>query len=107
MSVVGYAYRTEIWGPECILNPLRERGLTKVAPTSIGVEQELDAIARRMGIDRAGQSFDTNDFPHVILSGAAHDGCLADNGYVSGQCGERCAGCGEPINERCPNIPDE
>lgn len=105
--IVGYTYRADNYCPPCIVEQLRAGGFTKIAPTSIGVDQELDNVAERFDIDRTDErSFDSGDFPKVIFGNQVHDGCHAANGYEPGQCADRCGGCGEHLRGSCPNVAE-
>lgn len=103
-AIAGYTYAAEIYCPSCT-----ETFFQQYAPnTPTLTEDVLNAAASVLGIDRMDErSFDSGDFPKVVLSGAVHDGCTEENGYAPGQCGNRCGSCGEVIDgSECPNVAE-
>lgn len=64
-TVVGYAYKADIWCPAC----MEESSLLEgVKPAS--AEWMLDDAATRLGVDRHDEcSFDSDDFPKVVTVG--------------------------------------
>jgi len=98
-DIVGYIYKADLVCPPCIL------GLVQMSHAEhFDAEQGLDAIARFFGINREDESsFDSGDFPKVIFGDQVHDTCTRENGYESGQCGNRCVRCGEHLGFECPN----
>lgn len=102
---IGYIYQADLYCPTCIVD-------AAVLYPSVGgldprdTEDRLDFCAGELGIDRSDErSFDSSDFPKVY-AGTPHDGCCSANGYEPGQCGDRCATCGEYLGHECPNVAD-
>lgn len=102
---IGYVYQADIYCPDHIVGQID--GQADVDTHE--VESKLDYLATMFGVDRYDESsYDSGDFPKIYV-GTPHDGCSVDNGYEPGQCGDRCATCGEPLDGECPNtaVPDE
>lgn len=83
-SIVGYTYQADIYCPKCILSQLH------IVEPLADVEVMLDRAAEMRNIDRNDEStFDTDDFPKVILS-------VSNEGERCGQCHELLEG-DEPL----------
>lgn len=88
-TVVGYAYKADIWCPGCMEESSLLKGYTwhKFATT----EQMLDEVATRLGVDRHDEySFDSDDFPKVVTIG--------DLDFHGNEGIEICYQCGEELD---------
>ncbi len=108
-DIVGYTYRADVYCGDCT-REITKRMLPEVGVATMygdcgSAEELLGEWASAIGLDRDDErSYDSGDFPKVILRDSAHDVCSLANDYSPGQCGDRCGACGEPIGEGCPNI---
>lgn len=107
-DVVGYSYNAEIICSECAYELGKRQALAAGSSYSWGdggtAEDALNGWANVIGLDRVDESsFDSDDFPKVILRNQAHVGCREDNGYAPAQCSDRCGWCHEHIDGDCPN----
>ena len=105
-EIVGYTYKAAHWCPKCLQSHLAE---TWIRRRSIGgdivggyrwhilnlpgfnsktdFEDVLDRLAIGEGIDRGDEwSFDTDDFPKVILAGWCEGDDVCEGGHHA-QCG--------------------
>jgi hypothetical protein len=83
-AVVGYSYRADQYCPECLNREITPAGHNQVIGSS--VEEMLDRLAEAAGIDRENEwSFDSGDFPKVILSYQVEGDPDTDR---CGRCGE-------------------
>lgn len=81
-DIVGYSYRADTYGPECIMATVNGLTVDHAAETA---ERDLDVLAQEIGIDRQDErSFDSWDFPKVIF----RDQLPAE---------EHCGSCGEML----------
>jgi len=83
MRVTGYTFRADNYCPTCIGREIAELSESGVADdlNRWQVEDALDAIAEALKVDRDNEAtFDSDDFPKVILS-------LDDDGITCGSCG--------------------
>lgn len=82
ITVTGYVYCADIYCPECVIGKVRARVGYGPFDYSADAETVLDQIAAANGINREDErTFDSGDFPKVILS-------LDDDGERCGECGE-------------------
>jgi hypothetical protein len=107
--VVGYSLNAENYCDECMRKIALKESLRLGAAMMWGdsgtAEDVIEEWASYACIDRMDEtSYDSSEFPKVIFSDQAHDGCSADNGYAPGQCGDACCNCHNPIGYDCPNI---
>lgn len=64
-DIVGYAYKADLYCPDCILDLCSEG--EEYDPRA-GTEENLDRYAERLGIDREDErSFDSDVFPKVVF----------------------------------------
>ena len=88
MRITGYTFRADNYCPTCIGREIAEfvRESGGSLPEDLNrwqVEAALDAIAEVVGVERENESsFDSDDFPKVVLS-------LDDDDVTCGQCGEK------------------
>lgn len=113
-DLVGYAYRTDLYCPRCILPAFHGSPTGEPPIAGMSIEQHLDVLARLRGVDRTGiEPFDSGEFPAVVFRSdlAACDHCqgAGDIELLYGprgreyhgrwvRCGE-CDGTGSP--DRC------
>lgn len=90
-TIVGYTFRAENLCPPCTIRSLPTGegeafdGWKDMSAPPVSAEENLDEIAVAFGIDRGNEwSFDSGDFPKVILSGMVEDD-------------ERCMSCDEVL----------
>ena len=85
-TVVGYAYKADIWCPKC----MEESSLLEgVKPAS--AELMLDEVATRLKVDRHDEySFDSDDFPKVVTIG--------DLDFHGNEGIDECYQCGEELD---------
>jgi len=93
MDIVAYTYRADHYCGDCIV---RELGVEPgEVPGSVTAEQVLDVAAHAQGIDREDEwTFDSGDFPKVVLAGQLRSGqdyplIEKDGGETADRCG-RC-----------------
>jgi len=99
-DIVGYFYQVDLVCPPCILVLVQ-----KDRAEHFDAEQGLDVSARSLGINRENESsFDSDVFPKVIFGDQVHDWCTRENGYETGQCGDKCGRCGKHLGFECPNM---
>lgn len=68
-AIVGYDFNGDTYCPTHMIEELINRGMASPAARDMLEEDVLDQIAGANGIDRQDEhSFDSNDFPKVILS---------------------------------------
>jgi hypothetical protein len=91
----GYTYQAEVLCPPCMMRALGFPGYSNA-------EETLDRLAERQGIDRDDErSFDSGEFPKVILSSGVHGDCTPEEG-----CDDRCL-CGDYLGtETCYPDPE-
>lgn len=90
-DIVGYTYNADNYcDGECVVKavtsgPTYDGWALAPGAQPESTEQQLDVIAAAFTIDRTDEhSFDSGDFPKVILADMVEDG-------------ERCGGCGGPL----------
>ena len=93
-TIVGYAYRADIWCGQCVRTELRHRH-----PVTLGyhlctydqectLEEWIDKAGSRLGVDRQDEySFDSDDFPKIVTLGHV-DFHSNEDLDVCGECGE-------------------
>jgi hypothetical protein len=80
-DIVGYAYRANLYCPRHIYGIVL-RGATVEIGLLGAVEASLDALAVRLGIDRADEStFDSGTFPTVVLRSMLRDPHTCECGH--------------------------
>ena len=85
-TIVGYAYRADIWCPACMEESSLMEG---VKPAS--AELMLDDVATRLGVDRRDEySFDSDDFPKLVTVG--------DLDFHGNEGIDECYQCGEELD---------
>ena len=93
-TIVGYAYRADIWCPRCLREEPRITQDIQPAPNgcvSISTELMLDMLASRNGVDRHDEySFDSDDFPKVVTIG--------DLDFHGNEGIDECGECGEQLD---------
>lgn len=109
-TIVGYSYQADMWCDDCMREVGKAGALAAGSATSWGdcgsAEEILGEWALAIGLDREDEtSFDDTEFPKLVRERDAHQHCDAANGYASGQCGDRCGQCHNPLGYECPNIP--
>lgn len=63
-DIVGYTYKTENFCPACVVDRV-----SPGADVDMSTERWLDRLAEQLRIDRQDEySFDSEDFPKIILS---------------------------------------
>ena len=91
-TIVGYAYRADLWCEACLREEPRIVQDIKPAPNgcvSLSAELMLDMLASRNGIDRNDEySFDSDDFPKIVTLGHL-DFHSNEDLDECGECGER------------------
>lgn len=114
-DIVGYTYKADNYCHGCIRTAMGMQYRTvpvtmldeafDVAPVMpYDIEAMLHVFAQLDGIDRYDErTYDSGDFPKVIFADMVHDSCSEENGYETGQCGDQCGKCGEPLGFECPN----
>ena len=78
-AIVGYDFNAAHWCPTHLIEALIQRG--RLSPGARGMREEdaLDQLAAVEGVDREDEhSFDSGDFPKVILSIQLGDGETCD-----------------------------
>jgi hypothetical protein len=87
-DIMGYAYRTDLYCPGCIVDQLPTGpgeafdGWALVPPATMSTEANLDEIAAAFGIDRYDErTYDSGDFPKVVFRDQLEND-------------ERCGNCG-------------
>ena len=108
MSIVGYTYNTENYCPDDMrdiaIRKARELGDATMWGDCGSPEEIIGTWASLEGIDRYDErTYDSGDFPKVILSTGVHDVCTTSEGYDPGQCGDYCCVCLYPLDDECPN----
>ena len=85
-TIVGYAYRADIWCVAC----MEESSLLEgVKPAN--AELMLDDVATRLGVDRYDEySFDSDDFPKIVTIG--------DLDFHGNEGIDECGECGEQLD---------
>lgn len=84
-QIVGYQYRAEQYCPDCLVRVLTPAGHNQVIAGT--TEAMLDALADAAGVNREDEyTFDSDDFPKVILSV-----------QVEGSDLDRCGCCGREL----------
>lgn len=69
-DIAGYTYKAEHMRPEKVIEELIAEGAITEADRDRSVEEILSDLAAARGVDRDDEwSFDTDDFPKVILAG--------------------------------------
>jgi len=82
-QIVGYQYQADQYCPDCLNREMTPTGHNAV--TMLPMEEVLDRLADAAGIDRTDEwSFDSDDFPKVILAV-----------QIGGSDRDRCGRCGE------------
>lgn len=73
-EIVAYAYRADLYCPECIVKVVDPSELLIAEDDSINAEADLDILAALRGIEREHEeTFDSDDFPKVVLFDNLHD----------------------------------
>ena len=91
-TIVGYAYRADLWCEEC-MEELLGRGIT-VKNWAVGLkpgsaEVMLDDLFATLGVDRQDEyTFDSDDFPKIVTLGHL-DFHSNEDLDECGECGER------------------
>jgi hypothetical protein len=104
-SIVGYTYAADTYCPGCIVDKLTNGNGGNIGEST---EERLDRIAQHDGIDRMDEhSFDSGEFPKVILSINVHSG---DSPDYCGRCHEllapyECSICGDEHRESAHGDP--
>lgn len=82
-DIEAYMYQADLWCPTCIVETL-----TGESPLYGMTEKILDLLAMRCGINRADEgSFDSDDFPKVLLGQSLND-----------ERRDHCGGCGDCLD---------
>ena len=93
-SIVGYTYKAEQLCPDCTRAALGYGAGSRFRDV-LSVENRLNSIASRIGLERDDESsFDSNDFPKVILDAMLD----CDREELEGQ-HERCDHCNVKLCE--------
>lgn len=78
-SIVGYTFNADTYCEHCIA-VMFEREESNAPNIFDGAERILDDEAHRRGIDRhSEETFDSGDFPKVLLASMANDGDICGN----------------------------
>ena len=73
-DIVGYTYRAANWHPACLVAVMVANSDLSLAARNMTTEWALDQHAGANAIDREDESsFDSDDFPKVILSSQVED----------------------------------
>lgn len=78
-AIVGYSYKAATYCPEHLIELLLVNGQLSPAARDMNVEDVLNQLAAVEGVDRDDErSFDSGDFPKVVLSVQLEDGETCD-----------------------------
>ena len=94
-TIVGYAYRADLWCGPCVRGELRHRHPVTLGNYLCTYDQEctldewVDMAASRLGVDRQDEyTFDSDDFPKIVTLGHL-DFHSNEDLDECGECGER------------------
>lgn len=82
-AIVGYSYKAATYCPEHLIELMVQNGTASPGARGMAPEDVLDQLAAGEGIEREDEhSFDSDDFPKVVLDVQLQDGESCDwNGH--------------------------